>query len=396
MHPSRMLPLNRCLIVLLVALGSQACGLFRETRSTGLDRDLPTDACQGRRCAVSLPVTSFATCPTGGCDPGNGNGKGIYIVNESDYCLRDEGNVPKYCPEAFINDPRGVGLELRDAKNPQVVHTSPVRAVLVNGTGREEPVTLVSIRGERTELAITYRTANGQDHTATGAEVSALRLKLVVSRGSDSDLQIHHFELQLRPVDPNPDLPPGFRRFWVTYRPAGTSDWKPYCLIGDGDTQVSFLGGRRISGLTAEVENDENVTTMSCETGAIDTCLIWGYTPWNPRTGNPEASDYLFRSCLQAKRAAYFVGSGDSNSYTKSGTMIVKRDAYGISKQHLEDLEALWSPWGAECLNPEHRRRPEFDLPDPLPAVLPWCTPVQWSERGKLATGLAPENHSGR
>jgi hypothetical protein len=388
MHLPRMF--LRCFIMLLAALGSQACGLFREKRSDAQDRGLPTNACWGNRCAVSMPVASFANCPTGACDPGNGNGKGIYIASESDYCLKDEGDVPRYCPETFIHDARGVALQLRDFKNTAAVYTSPVQAVLVNASGTEEPVTLVSLRGERTELAITYRTSNGQVRTAKGSEVGSVRLKLTVSRGTGSNQQLHGFELQVRPVAPNPDLPPWFRRYWVTYRPSGTTSWKPYCLIGRNDTQTSFLSGKRISGLTAEVTNDESVTTMSCETGAVDACLLWGYTPWSPQTGNPEASEYLFRSCLQAKRAAYFVGRGDSNSYTKSGTMIVKRDPYGISKQQVPHVEAIWSPRGAECLNPEYRRFPELALPDTLPADLPACKPAQWSEYGKLATGKAP------
>jgi hypothetical protein len=150
-----------------------------------------------------------------------------------------------------------------------------------------------------------------------------------------------------------------------------------------------------VDGLTALVTDAPEVTTLSCERGTISTCLAWGYTPWNPKARSDRAANYLFGSCLQAKRAAYFARYGDFSSYTKSGTSIFKRDPFGINAERMDHLEALWSPRGAECLDVANARREELR---PLltgrkrDTGLGDCTETRWeqSEFGRLAT--SPES----
>ncbi|QRN99359.1 hypothetical protein JRI60_10210 [Archangium violaceum] len=148
--------------------------------------------------------------------------------------------------------------------------------------------------------------------------------------------------------------------------------------------------------LSAAVTLDADVTTLACRSGAIATCMLWGYKPWDSPSEQPgRVREDLFASCLHAKRAAYFVGQGDFASYTRNGTRILVRDAYGIQGKgaRLEQLEAVWGPQGAVCLNPENRRRPEVDLPT-YPGVRP-CTAAGLRE-GVLATGRLPIHAASR
>jgi hypothetical protein len=96
---------------------------------------------------------------------------------------------------------------------------------------------------------------------------------------------------------------------------------------------------------------------------------------------------------MQAKRAAYFGKDNDFASYTKNGTRINKRDQYGFGlrgtkAEDLPYLEAIWSPRGAECLNPENRRRRKT-VNVPTGHTLRRCDdppPPGWSLEGKFAT----------
>jgi hypothetical protein len=127
--------------------------------------------------------------------------------------------------------------------------------------------------------------------------------------------------------------------------------------------------------------------------------MAWGYTPWEPSTGvRDEVRDYVYRSCLQAKRAAYFVGKGDFRSYTETGTKIEKWDQYHSGEgKPVERIEALWSPHGAVCFNKENRRKPQAEAwkgqdPNNLNTygVGP-CASTDFTLDGKLFTGLPPD-----
>jgi ADYC domain len=149
---------------------------------------------------------------------------------------------------------------------------------------------------------------------------------------------------------------------------------------------ASFLEGREVDDRSAKVTRNPKAVTISCTSGAIDTCLTWGYAPWAPRAG--QEGDALFGACLQAKRAAYFVGRGELGSFTIPGTPIYLKDRFGIHNDTINDasLEAIWSSQGADCFTWGHRRREEVTPPkgsEYNPAV-PGC---QNSNGALLATG---------
>ncbi|HEU4533336.1 MAG TPA: ADYC domain-containing protein, partial [Polyangiaceae bacterium] len=252
------------------------------------------------------------------------------------------------------------------------------------GGGPAQPVDLVRMTADQSDLALTIQGAgDATGHRASDDELARLQVivRLVVG-GEEISLFLLRWEVAGAPGEG------GLRHYKASYRPfdSAPNAWMPLCVGGAGQPRSVFLGGMRVDGVTAEVTADADATTMACETGAIDTCMVWGYTPWNPRARSNDAGNYLFGSCLQAKRAAYFVGLGDPKSYTQGGTPIFLRDPFGIQTSSADPLEALWSPRGAECINPDRLRRPELRGTLPIPPSVPRCdTPPRWGPLGKIA-----------
>ncbi|MCY1021433.1 ADYC domain-containing protein [Pyxidicoccus sp. MSG2] len=347
---------------------------------------LPVGTCRGDDCEVDRSALALPDhCPTGQCDP-DANGQGIFIAGGWGYCLRYMGSLA-YCPEAFANSPAGVVLKVRYLSNPTRLVDTRVGIRRRSGTpgSSADALELLSVSSEGTELVIRYRTRDRQVVAARGADLSGLELTFSVDDPDIGDIP-QPYDLRVEAVPREGTAAKGPSRYKLSY--ATTTAWQPHC---DGEP-VTFLGGRQVDGLRASVvlnHDSLSLTTLSCESGAVATCLAWGYLPWNPSTGRDDPTrDYLFRSCIQAKRAAYFVGQGDLRSYTRSGTLIDKRDQLGINRDRLARPEAIWSPQGAVCLNPENLRRPELGAAANTHGLRP-CTPLEWSRRGKLATGPA-------
>lgn len=349
-------------------------------------------------------------CPTGGCDPGNLNGRGIYTEKDSNYCVQDSrGGM--WCPEAFVNRQAGVGAQqagvaiLYRRIDDRHIRETRLHAMLTHEDGSQENIRLVNIRASESRLSIEYTAADGSQLRTTGLEPPS-SLWLGFYPDHDVDLRSRGDILAMRgPFGPfvllmlkkDSPLTSGsgnstIHRYHVDYiSPLGVPI--STCDSDGAPAPTSFVGAKRVDAVSAEVWDQPEVTTMGCETGAIVACLAWGYTPWNPKTGDPNKSDYLFRTCLQAKRAAYFVGHQEFTSYTVNGTRIVRRDPFGITRDTVVPrVEALWSPRGAECLNPDNRRVRGIELPAEILSKVPLCEPLKWGSTARIATGL-PSGH---
>jgi hypothetical protein len=344
-------------------------------------------------------------CPAGNCDPGGtGNAKGIYTAEGGNYCFIAVGDK-YFCPEAFINTPTGVVLDMRLLNSPLAVLQT-----VVSGRLEAKPQQLVdvlAITSDRTELAIKYRlkAEPGKpvppEQVAKGKDLEKLILHLgAKSKGSGDANPVVGYDLKFVK---EPGVKNGVHRYKLTYQELSLNapkDWIPHCGE-DAASTVSFLQGRRVNGLSASIKRDDNVTTMGCEMGSIVTCLDWGYTPWNDSGGWDDKREFVFRSCLQAKRAAYFVGRGNYQSYTKPNTKIIKWDQYAFGGDKLTKeeqaklaphIEALWGPHGAVCFNPQNRRRedkdvwPGQDQKNLNTYGLGPCTPADFTTEGKIFT----------
>ncbi|NBC41387.1 ADYC domain-containing protein [Corallococcus exiguus] len=265
-----------------------------------------------------------------------------------------------------------------------------------------ENVRIHSIQAEGTELTVNYCRESSdcldtsQLRPLRGDDLRRLKL-MTTLRGDDREARREViFEVAVRP---RPEASTRFHKYDILYRePTPGRPWVNHCdprgAEAPGRDATAFLPGLRINSVNAAVEHVPAWTTLGCESGAIVTCLDWGYAPWNPDTGVYNGlHGHVFGACLQAKRAAYFVGHGDLTSYTRNGTRIDKRDEFGLGRSannqiaELRALEALWSPQGAVCLNVENRRVPGITLPDGVHGVPPCDKPPTWTPTGKLATG---------
>jgi ADYC domain-containing protein len=344
---------------------------------------LPTN-CSGNGCNITT-LAARLTCNGPDCNNGPENGLGIYVVAKGNYCFND-GEVGSFCPETFVNiSPSGLRLRLREPGALLTTREASLAGRLVPpGGGPAQPVDLVRMRADQSKLELGIKgTTDPTDHIASDDELDRLEVLVSVTLGeSPYPLAL----LRWKPAGaPGPD---GLLHYEPSYRSVNSTpnDWVPLCVADTGQPRSVFLGGITVDGLTAEVGDDASATTMACETGAIDACMVWGYTPWNPKANSKVASNYLFGTCLQAKRAAYFIGHGDPETYTQSGTEIFLRDPFGIQTYEVDPLEALWSPRGAECLNPEHLRRPELRGVLTIPPDVPRCdVPPRWGVFGKIA-----------
>ncbi|AEI68191.1 ADYC domain-containing protein [Corallococcus macrosporus] len=326
------------------------------------------------------------SCPTGQCDP-DPNGLGIYVAEGHNYCFLHE-RTPAACLEGFVNTPEGVALRVRSMYQKDQTLQLPLH--LRNPTrpaGGEAPPALEAIHGNVGDFFVAIRQGD-KALKLRGEAVSGLvfGFRLPVDLDGTGNLEGLLYELALEPVSGN--------RLAVRYRAAPSTGWLEQCLSPEGRAVASvLLPQRQVDGLNAAVRPHDETLTVACETGAIATCMDWGYQPWTPDTRQTDPDrEFVFGACLQAKRAAYFVGQGDLRTYTVSGTEILRRDAHGFGRdsnddlQELEYLEALWSPRGAECLNLVNRRG---RAPIPNGLTLPACAPSpKWSSQARLATGV--------
>ncbi|WP_163863325.1 ADYC domain-containing protein [Myxococcus eversor] len=324
------------------------------------------------------------SCPTGQCDP-DPNGLGIYIAEGHSYCFF-HGRTATLCPEGFINTPEGVVMRVRSLEQRRRVLDIPVRLTPSAAPSREASPVLEEVHASPTDLYAVV-SEGGRATKVRGEALGRLTFHFTLPVDEvDGDVVSRGYELTLSPLKG--------RHFQVLYREAGSEPWLPQCRSPEKAPVASvFLPARRVDGLNAFVDERLDSVTMACETGAIGACLAWGYQPWSPDTFQVDASrEHVYRACLQAKRAAYFVGQGDLRAYTTNGTDFLRRDAHGFGSRssnrldELEHLEALWGPQGAVCLNPRNRRH---DFPLPRTSVLPACASTpQWSAAATFATGV--------
>jgi hypothetical protein len=308
---------------------------------------------------ASIDREEDSGCTSGNCsDPTNG--QGIYVAKGFGYCIWINRET-FFCPESFSQSTSGGTQLTGQTINSQGETITQEVTFPVAGRRLGLPVDVLRISLNAQGLVIAYSDASGY-HEVSGNDLGILELDLkTVSQVA--------FTLRFRPEA----LESGVMMYRAEYFRESASAWQPTCQ--DGVEKVAFLPERKVDPVRAKVQLDtqSEVLTMACRTGAIATCMVWGYRP-HEETDRERAAliDIAYGSCLQAKRAAYFVQSGDYSSYTAEGTHIEMQDRYGIMNGVLPGVEAVWSPEGAVCFSPAYRRIPNPGVVLPsLPSVIP-------------------------
>ncbi|WP_324993434.1 ADYC domain-containing protein [Hyalangium sp.] len=315
--------------------------------------------------AQEAPMRRLDNCPSGECTNPT-NGKGIYVAESAGYCIPVLSRK-FFCPERFHNQSNGtvnlIGQLIDDTGVPVLPSEAVLQADGVwTDAGMETHASVTGITANSDGLVVSL---SGGSAPPQASGQALLHLTIEFSW----ELQ-HLFTLRFHPSVKENDI----ALYQVQYLAAASHSWKSYCADGTGT--AAFLPDMKVSDTNARIERvpTHAGVTMGCRTGAIATCMVWGYHPWGASAGEESRADFLYGACLQAKRAAYFIGSGDGNSYTVQGTPVAVQDNKGIMNVSMIGVEALWTPDGAVCLSPEFRRK-STQSADELPA-LPGALPI--------------------
>jgi ADYC domain len=361
--------------------------------------------CDGKGCDPGGGSTAkMPICSPGSpkCDPEQ-NGLGVFVARDGRFCLQTPQSG-RLCVESFVNDPEGVKIRLSPASVREKYVEWKVQATF-RPEGFSLPVlySLHSITTDRGRLVVKYTRLNIggpplPPMVASDEDLPFIWLEFANKYNNKAvafQLRFFHVDETVLADGPSPRDP--IERYFAEYRFGDISthewgSWGALCADPDGEKlSASFLGGNEVDFRSAKVTRNAQAVTMSCVTGAIDTCMKWGYAPWAGEGGEKRAQ--VFGACLQAKRAAYYAGKGDLGSYTKPGTPILLHDTYGIHNDPINDasLEAVWSLTGAKCFNLPKRRRPEL-LTDGHPEGIEMGACGAGASLGLLSTGKATQS----
>jgi hypothetical protein len=333
----------------------------------------------------------------GACNPANSghdcihlNGAGVYIAATSpasDFGLR-YGRF-QWLLTGFTNTSTAVlangWYEAPDAPVQQDGQVTGAQYL-----GQSYTVRALSVTG--TAVTVSLADGAGQVFPVQGAALADLTLQLRVSDPSSTgNLQ---FVVRFSAPQTLPGYVEDLTGYSLLYRkdPAGdgigTGSWSSQCLDPQGLTMPSiFSQGAHWDPASAARTTGSERVTVSCQSGAIATCMLWGYRPWataeRQDNGQAESLADYHQACIHMKRAAY---CGDAASYTTPGIDILMADPFdpASSVGEMPQLEAYWSTNGALCLNQPRYPSAQFQG---CPAALPPCPadpPAGW----KLASGM--------
>ena len=334
------------------------------------------------------------------------NGRGIYVAKGNSYCIKYNPNgEEQFCPEGFVQtaSPGGTLVELKgrlvNAKGEDSEQGFKVGAVLKGQPMRVLGVsTRASVLGRpAARLIFAIAPENGAPVTVTGSALSDLTLRIRINPPPMQTWalpRVIDFRFEEVGVPKTPDSLYEYKGTWSLPNNNGVTG-----LLCDGPVNpknLSVLPDKRVDGMQGTVTDEGRRVTVACGSGAIVTCMNWGYQPSRLSAPSPE-ENALLGACIQAKRGAYL---GGAESYTEQGVQIALRDNYSDAQGHgpinnaaITALEAIWTHKGAACLNPDQMRSPKVHqnlkmTGLPLPPTCPKNI-ADWWKLGRLATGKA-------
>lgn len=165
----------------------------------------------------------------------------------------------------------------------------------------------------------------------------------------------------------------GVTGYTVEYQRIIPGFWDNHCGQLMAKEKLIFLGGSLWDPFDASRTDGDNLVTLSCESGAVGRCAMWGYPPYEK--GDPRydalARNY-HQSCIYLKRAAY---CGTDKTNDADEMPIQMSEQFGYNKidatfDNPDRLEALWGPSGALCVtNRAIHRRNRFNNFLPLSQI---------------------------
>lgn len=165
----------------------------------------------------------------------------------------------------------------------------------------------------------------------------------------------------------------GISGYTVEYQRIFPGFWNNHCGSLTTKEKSIFLGGSLWDPFDASRTDNSNFLTLSCESGAVGRCAMWGYPPYAKGDAGYDASarDY-HQSCIYLKRAAY-CGTDKTNDADEMPIQLA--DPFGFNRissyfDNADHVEALWGPSGALCVtNQAIHRRNRFNNFLPLSSI---------------------------
>ena len=147
----------------------------------------------------------------------------------------------------------------------------------------------------------------------------------------------------------------------MSYRPKNSQVWDALCKNPDNSPIPAIPLNNYWDLKTGDRVDDDRVVTFACTNGVLAKCVEWGYRPWGeawtcPKWDKPKNCDLIslqdhHQACTRMARADY---CGTGEPWTVNGTAIDIWDHLYPQIEAREaptwQIEAEWSPEGAECL----------------------------------------------
>ncbi len=241
-------------------------------------------------------------------------------------------------------------------------------------------------------LSVTYLDPPFSVKTKGGLNTTGLKWKVSLANGGGVRKTYNLKIFGVTAPPPNVTFPdtgsPNYAFFDMKWNVDGTSDWHPVCGTDQAPYPTVFVSGSKWSIQTGARSDDANAISIGCPDDAVGACIDWGYEPWVDRsacnyqwypTFQPQgcgmrAGKDIHQTCMRAKRADF---AGLGYSYTQTGTEILVGDSLNTSVNALDpsfpgsQIEAIWSPDGAACLNRDNMRdKASFPSPEAHDAYL--------------------------
>lgn len=249
----------------------------------------------------------------------------------------------------------------------------PADAEITHATLAGERVQLRAVESPDTHVRADVAGANGPIRSVSGEALSDLVLTLAVPAPSGDATT--PFDIRIRPSGALAGSSLGayaveFRERSGAGGRSGNGQWTSYCAGPDGaPVSATVMPGVQWTPDDATRRDGDHLVALTCESGAVAQCALWGYSPWafamRPGGDMESLADY-HQACVHMKRGAY---CGTNASYTEAGTPIEVADPFGIQRTSVERVEAVWDADGAVCLSTPRDADTAFaGCPDPLPA----------------------------
>lgn len=318
----------------------------------------------------------------GACNPANSghdcihlNGDGVHIADTMPRSVSGL-RAGRSSPWQLLGFESGGG---RVIANGWYDGIGPVDAEVTAATLRGEKLEIRAVAAPGTAVHIDVADSHGAVRALDGAELGDLVLTVrVPAPSADSTVE---YDLRITPAGTLAGSSPRFQPlagYAVEYRARQARErpgaWTSYCTAPGGEAMSATLfPGAQWSPDDGTRRDGDHLVTLTCESGAVAQCALWGYAPWEravrPGTLEVEALSDYHQACLHMKRGAY---CGTEASFTRPGTAIEVSDPFGIQRTSVSEVEAIWTADGAACLSSPRDPDAGFEgCPEPLPACPP-------------------------